>query len=165
MVSLLYPGPNCQTPAMAVCIEGSLAWLYRQRMASVSSESLAQAAESCRGSFYCCHVAPQNPVKLPIHPHCFCLSFFSVLMFFGCFLLVKLLCLCLLFSLPHGPKSCLPKAALFELSLGPGIVTAAVQSRKYPRMQMAPKLLIWPLMIFCAFHRGFFSSSFAAFLY
>lgn len=115
-------------------------------MASVSPESLAQAAESCRGSFCCCHVAPQNPVELPIHPYCFCLSFFSVLMFFGCFLLIKLLCLCLLFSLPHGPKSCLPKAALFisplalVLSQLPAISAACLSAeQKIPQSANGPK--------------------------
>lgn len=108
-----------------------------------------------------CHIA--HPITLLLFVLLFCPDAFWMV------LLTKILYLCLLFSLSHGPNPRVPKAACSKL--GPSVVTADSQSslsvcRAVNASQSAngSKASWLTLMTFCGFYTGFFISSLTALL-
>lgn len=166
LVSLLFLRPNPQVPNVVLCIEGYLTQPYGERMTLVSPESWARAAGSSSGRFYCCHLAPQDPVALPIHPHCFCFCFFMPWCFLG-FSSLSSIYVCVYLFLFHmvlthvsSKPPCSRSPLALVLSQQPVISATclSVEQRMPHKMQMVQKLLIWSLIIFHYFHAGFISS-------
>lgn len=123
LVSLLYSRPNTVL-CIELCIAVSNTAVQGEDGTGTSWELSPSRGELQRellllplGSTKSYHIAHPSPLLLFV--------FFSALMLFGCFLLIKHLCLCLLISFHMVPTHIyLPKAALFEVSLCLGIVTA-----------------------------------------